>query len=251
MKCPLCELSIEKMSLNLHYSSCEKRDKYCNFCNLYIKYNEYSEHVYACSSRSQLCPYCKKYIVMRDFEYHMETIHDNGLLEGPKGFDSKKGGLYRLDFSSKNPFYQEKIKKAFNSQAMIVRKLSEEIKPLDHKEEDIEIMEGFNENFDKKMKNGSQMHLEINEFINEKEENCKNVLKKEEEKSLAAEKKLFMSEKKITDDKTIPISYYYFLIIYFIFYKKKEQRIQGLNAKQNISKKNGFVRKFITLHNFF
>lgn len=206
----MCELSVEKMSLNFHYSSCEKRDKYCNFCNLYIKYNDYSEHVYLCSSRSQLCPYCKKYIVMRDFEYHMETIHDNGLLEGPKGFDSAKGNLYRLDFTLKNPFYQDKIKKAFSSQAMIARKLSEEIKPLKHKEEEFDINEGFNENLEKKnMGNGNGV------IKNEKD---KNLLAKEEEKSFFdkcdkfkecteeyAQKKIFMSEKKIPD-KQIPIS---------------------------------------------
>lgn len=132
------------MSLKNHLTICEKRDKQCNFCTLYIKYHEYTDHVYICSSRSQLCPYCHKYIIMRDYEYHIETIHDNGVFEGKKCFNPIKGPECSFDFTKKNPFYQDKMKKAFKSEASI-RRMSQEIPPL-NKEDECELNKETEEN---------------------------------------------------------------------------------------------------------
>lgn len=116
-----------------HLLECQKRDKFCNFCNLHIKCDEYSSHVYSCSSRTKQCPYCRKFIVLRDYEYHSEVIHDDGLNEGDKIFP---GLNYRLDFSKKNPFYQEKIRKGFSAEQLLVKVSGEELKPHLYVEED-------------------------------------------------------------------------------------------------------------------
>lgn len=157
---------MEKSTLDFHLKDCKKRDKYCNFCNLNIKFDDYSSHVYSCSSRSELCPYCNKYIVLRDFEYHTETIHNDVTFEGEKIFNNTIDGLlkYQLDFTEKNKFLKDKMRKSFKSEGFGVRGALNELIQNLQPEEECEVLSNENnikENSKKEVFCAKEIHQEL------------------------------------------------------------------------------------------
>lgn len=84
VKCPLCDVSIERELLILHQNEkCPQRMVACSFCDFPVAAIDLHAHADHCGNRTEMCIPCGKYIRLRekiahDLQYHDENENESG-----------------------------------------------------------------------------------------------------------------------------------------------------------------------------